>query len=342
MSQGMTPDESSSTNPILLKMWRGSEVECWHRGAFCVVDGSGVVAGRGDPNQRVYVRSGAKFFQALANLKTGIAESYSLNERHLALMCASHGGEPEHVAVAEEILRLGGLSPDALQCGTHYPLHPKASGALRQVGVPANVLHNNCSGKHGGMLLAAKVKGEPIESYLDPAHPRQVEMKNVFAQFAGVSADRLGVYVDGCSAPTFATTLKAAAMAFRNFGCTKDIADGDTAERVAQLKGALRSQPFLLGGSQRFCTDLIVASQGRVLGKVGAAGFYGAFHEELGLGVALHVDDGNADLAEGLMGRLLHHLGWIDDQALLALARYCNPERTNHRGILVGKSEALF
>jgi L-asparaginase II len=234
------------------------------------------------------------------------------------------------------------LSEDDLQCGCHYPLHPKASIPMKSAGQKATTLHNNCSGKHGGMLLACLAAADPIESYLDPQHPRQMAMKQMFATFAEVSADSLGVYVDGCSAPTFSTTLVAAATAFRNFGRPPVALGTKVQEAAARLKTALRAHPFLLGGSARFCTDLVIATEGRVLGKVGAAGFYGAFCEESGRGVALHVDDGNSDVAEGLMGRLLHHMGWITDKELSLLDRYCGVVRRNHRGLDVGRSETVF
>lgn len=334
--------ESAPGNPVIMRQWRGAEPESWHRGAMCVVGPRRILFHRGDPEQRIFVRSGAKFFQAAANLMTGIEDHFSLCDRHIALMAASHGGEAPHVSAVAELLDRGGLGVEALGCGAHAPLHGAARFDLAQRGEKPSALHNNCSGKHAGMLLAALAAGEPVDGYLDPAHPRQQAILQVFSSFAEVSSADVGVFVDGCSAPTFVTTLQAAATAFRNFGSPPASLGAAAGAAAARIRRALAAEPFYLGGTARFCTALCEAGGGSVMGKVGAEGFYGAFHADLGCGLALHVDDGAATASEGYMGPLLHHLGWISDEGLEHLKRFCPGVRRNHRGLEVGRTELVF
>lgn len=334
--------ESAPCNPVIMRRFRGAEAESWHRGAFCVTGPEGLLFHHGDPGQRIFLRSGAKFFQAAANLMTGIETRFSLNDRHIALMAASHGGEPGHVSVAADLLDRGGLGVDALGCGAHAPLHGPASFELKRRGEEPGPLHNNCSGKHAGMLLAALAAGEPVEGYLNPDHPRQRAILELFCAFAEVDPSNVGVYVDGCSAPTFVTTLHAAATAFRNFGSPPARLGPAAAAAAARIRRALSAEPFYLGGTARFCTALAEAGAGSVMGKVGAEGFYGAFHAGRSCGLALHVDDGAAAGSEGFMGPLLRHLGWISDAGLRRLERFCSGARRNHRGLDVGRTEFLL
>src|SRR5215204_5643716 len=88
-------------NPVLVEVTRGAEVESRHRGAVSVVDAEGTaVAAVGDVECRVYPRSAVKALQALPLVEGGFADKYGLTEAEIALACASHAGEPEHVAAA--------------------------------------------------------------------------------------------------------------------------------------------------------------------------------------------------------------------------------------------------
>ena len=101
---------------MLLRALRGPGAESEHRGAYCVLRGGDVIAATGDCAAPCWVRSGAKWFQAMVNLLSGAPERYALAPRHLALMCASHEGQEAHTTAASEMLAAGRLSVDDLDC----------------------------------------------------------------------------------------------------------------------------------------------------------------------------------------------------------------------------------
>src|SRR6266566_7840792 len=141
------------TNPVLVEILRGALVESVHRGAVAVVDADGAsVLELGDVEKAVYPRSAVKPLQALALVESGAVDLYGFGDEELALACASHGGEPAHVAVAQRMLGQAGLEVSALECGTHWPNNQTATQALARTGGAPSALHNNCSGKHAGFL----------------------------------------------------------------------------------------------------------------------------------------------------------------------------------------------
>src|SRR6266516_4429433 len=138
-------------NPELVEVTRGALVESRHRGAVVVMDADGAtVLALGDGEQPVYPRSAVKPLQALPLIESGAADRYGFGDQELALACASHGGEPAHVAVAQRMLARAGLDVTALECGTHWPSHQASTQALARDARAPSVLHNNCSGKHAG------------------------------------------------------------------------------------------------------------------------------------------------------------------------------------------------
>src|SRR6186713_1710441 len=139
------------SNPVLVEVLRGALVESRHSGAVAVVDaGGGRVLALGDVEQPVYPRSAVKALQALPLVESGAADKFGFGNEELALACASHGGEPAHVEVAQRMLARAGLEPAVLECGAHWPSHQSSSQALARTGRAPSVLHNNCSGKHAG------------------------------------------------------------------------------------------------------------------------------------------------------------------------------------------------
>src|SRR5215212_4114278 len=173
----------------LTHVYRGTRLESVHRGSIAVVDSRGrLLAFAGDPALVTCLRSAAKPFQAIPLLEYGGAEEYELTGEEIALTCGSHGGEPVHVSTAAALLRKGEFDEEDLLCGAHVPYDEKAAAELRAAGEPPSPLHNNCSGKHAGMLLATQVMDVPSSRYIDPEHPVQVLMRSTLADFAGVAS----------------------------------------------------------------------------------------------------------------------------------------------------------
>ena len=288
------------TNPVLAQAWRGGIVESFHRGSHAVVDASGAVVHQGgDIDRPVFARSAVKGLQALPLVASGAAERFGLVDAELALACASHGGELEHVATAASALAKAGLDVDVLECGVHWPSHERASRALAAAGALPCALHNNCSGKHSGFAcLGAAMAGDAgaargfLRGYVEPGHPVMREVSAALESATGARLADAPRGTDGCSIPTFGIPLRALALGFARFGTGTGLAPGH-ARAAARLRRAVAAAPFMVAGTDRLDTVLMRHFGERVFCKVGAEGVYCAALPELGLGVALKMDDGN-------------------------------------------------
>ncbi len=281
----------------LVEVWRGGRVESEHRGAIAVVDANGrVLAHSGDVLVTSYLRSSAKPFQLLPLIESGAADRLGFTDRELAVIAGSHSGEPRHLEAVQSILNKIGIGDEALQCGLHAPFSPEAAKALRAANQNASVLHNNCSGKHAGMLAQAVDRGLSTADYLDPQHPVQIDIRHRLAQLADVAFDDIGVGVDGCSAPCFALPLKNAALAFARLAQQCVLSDSKDAAlaRVAQV---MIDYPEMVAGEGRLDTDLMRATAGRLFSKGGAEGFHGigvlAQGDQPAYGIAWKIGDGD-------------------------------------------------
>ena len=288
------------SNPVLAELWRGDIVESFHRGAFAVVDSAGgVLRSGGDIDRPVYARSAVKGLQALPLVASGAAERFGLVDAELALACASHGGEPAHVRTAAGMLAKAGLDAAVLECGVHWPSNEAAARTLAADHEAPQALHNNCSGKHSGFacvgcLMAGDADAARafLRGYVEPGHPVMREISAALEAATGTRLADAPRATDGCSIPTFAIPLRALALGFARFGTGAGLAD-DRARAAARLRRAVAAEPFMVAGTGRLDTVLMSHFGARVFCKVGAEGVYCAALPELGLGLALKMDDGN-------------------------------------------------
>jgi L-asparaginase II len=324
------------SNPVLVEVVRGALVESRHRGALAVVDAEGAtVLALGDVAAPVYPRSAVKPLQALPLIESGAAGRYGFGDDELALACASHGGEPAHVEVAERMLARAGFDVGALECGTHWPSHqPSAHALARSNGAPS-ALHNNCSGKHAGFLCVARAAGVGHHGYGGASHPVQREVKAAVESLAGVglTEDRCGI--DGCSIPTWAVPLDRLAHAFARFGSGHGLAP-ERAKAAARLRAALAAQPYYVAGTGRFCTEIMRRLGARVLVKTGAEGVFCGALPEHGLGIAIKCDDGGTRAAEVTMAAAIARFLPLPGDERAALGRFVRPTLRNWNGIEVG------
>ncbi len=333
---------SSRTSPWapLVVAYRGGIAESWHFGAVAVATPEGhLVASVGDPELATFVRSAAKPFQILPLLLADGERTFGLDDGDLALICASHGGRPEHAARAAALLAKGGFSEADLLCGAHSPFDKNAARELKTRGDAPTALHNNCSGKHAGMLLACKLLGFPSENYVDPEHPLQRAIRDHLAALARVPAEVIGIGVDGCSVPAFHLPLSAAARAYaaladpRAAGCAPEVVWA--LSRVAQAMGR---EPEMVAGPGRFTTRLIATTRGRVIGKEGAEGFYGiAVLGPVALGIAWKSADGGERGRDGVALDILRQMGSLSAEEFAELEDLYRPEIRNVRGRAVGE-----
>jgi L-asparaginase II len=323
-----------ATTPVAVEAWRGGRVESRHRVRACVVDAAGgTVLAVGDVDEPVFPRSAVKPFQALALVETGAADAFAVDDRELALACASHGGEPEHVALVEAWLARLGLDDAALACGPHPPMHGPAAAALARGGVAPRRAHNNCSGKHAGMLAVALHLGAPTRGYERPDHPVQRRVARALAELAGL-ATLPEPGIDGCGLPNFPIPLRGLARAAAALVAPAGLVP-ERERALARIAAAMRAHPFLVAGTGRCCTAVMRAARG-VIAKTGAEGVFLGAVEGRRLGLAVKAEDGATRAAETAFLALLDRVGALDDDARAALGGFLRPRLRNFAGVEVG------
>ncbi len=277
-------------------VFRNGVTESLHYAAVAVVQSDGtLLCSLGDPDSVTFLRSSAKPFQALPIIESGAFDHFGFGPRELAVMCASHSGQPYHVECVQGILDRIGMSIDDLHCGVHPPLYPASARALEESGQSPTAIHNNCSGKHAGMLALSVYLGVADRDYLDPSHPVQQLDKAALADLAGVDAEDIPVAVDGCGVPTFALPLRVAARAFARLLDPFDL-EPRRVRAIERVVDAMRQYPELVAGDDRLDTWLMQAAP-NVVTKGGAEGFQGIGILRDGqevLGIAVKVSDGDA------------------------------------------------
>ena len=313
---------------------RGSGIESRHRVHAAIVDADDRLIGRARDQRTVTMwRSCAKPFQVMPLITSGGFDEIGWGEDELALACASHGGEPEHVAVAESMLRDLGLEEGDLACGPHDPLSPRGARVLRDSGERPTRLHNNCSGKHAAMLGRAHTAGWPLGGYEQDGHPVQASALDEVARWSGVPAGNILRAVDGCGVVVFGLPLDAMARAYARFAAA--VSRGD--EVPARIRHAISTRPFLFGGTDRFDSLIVEETEGRVLTKVGAEGVHSAAIFDQGIGVVVKVEDGATRAQYPAMLHALELLGALPDRLSPRLAEYARTRVRNTRGEVVGE-----
>lgn len=325
--------------PIVARVTRAGRDESIHRGFGAVVGSTGsVLAAFGDPETSVYWRSAAKPFQALPFFEAGGDRAFGLTRDEIALACASHAGEPAHVAAALSMLEKGGFEVADLRCGAHPPTDDASAAALSRAGEAPSALHNNCSGKHAAMLLACRLFGFDPSSYDAPEHPLQRKILEKVAFYAGFPAAAIGIGIDGCSLPVFRLPLSRLAAAYARLVAAGAL-EGETPDAAAaraRIVGAMTGSPFFVSGTGQFTTRLIEAGRGRWIGKEGAEGVYAMAVVDPPRGIAFKVEDGGSRPRNAIACDLLGKAGaWPEPPA--GLAGDLRPQLRNVRGTVVGE-----
>ncbi|THK39607.1 asparaginase [Ensifer sp. MPMI2T] len=324
------------SNPVLVEVTRGNLVESRHRGTVIAVDGDGnTVFSLGDTDAAVFPRSACKAMQALPLVESGAADAYGFGAKALALACASHSGEPEHVALAAEMLAAAGRDVDALECGAHWSIDQKTLiGQARSIETPS-ALHNNCSGKHAGFVCACCHSGTEVRGYIGYDHPIQQEIRGVMESLTGAILARDNCGVDGCSIPTYAVPLKGLAHGFAKMATGAGLA-AERARASQRLIEACMAEPFYVAGTKRACTRMMKTAPGRIFAKTGAEGVFCAAIPEKGIGIALKCEDGTTRAAEAMVAATLARFFADEPQLHAALMAQANHAMRNWNGMHVG------
>lgn len=319
---------------------RGALAESVHALVACAADASGTVAlSYGDIDAPIYLRSAAKPFIAAAVMASRANERFGFDEREIAVMAASHNGEPEHVAAVASILAKIGLDEGSLRCGAHAPAYEPAAAALAASGAKPSALHNNCSGKHAGILALCRARGYDRATYLDLDHPAQQEILALCGRLLGEDPSRMPMGTDGCGIPVFATSMRSAARAFARFATLDEVDDAD-AIALELVRYAIAAEPFYIGGTGRFDSALPQATRGRIIGKAGAEGVHADALLDQGLGLALKIVDGTRRAVPPATMALLRELGGLEPSARASLDGFATTDVTNVAGLVVGTIRA--
>jgi len=296
----------------LVETTRGGMVESVHIGSIAVVDAAGVVSWSvGNPRLRTFPRSSLKPFQLLTLVARGGIARFGFTAAEVAVMAASHSGEPIHVATVSSVLGKVDAPPSALVCGVQAPGDVQSAERLAGAGQAPTALHNNCSGKHAGMLALTRLLGAPLDGYVEPDHPAQRAVRECLVDVLQLDPADLPVGVDGCSAPAYAVALDKMARGFALLG-QPDQASTRWAAGLRTIAEAMRAHPELVGGTRnRVDTDLMRLGKGLVA-KGGAEGYFCIGHPD-GRGLALKILDGDgAQRARPVAAAMAaRRLGWL-------------------------------
>ncbi len=325
----------TNPNPVIAEILRGTTVESQHRGAYAIVDSDGhMIRSAGNIRKPVFPRSAVKAFQCVPVIGSGAADRFGMSDEEIALCCASHIGEVEHVRVASSILRKAGIDEAAYECGIHWPERMDDRVALVKAGEGPRAIHNNCSGKHAGMLALAKHLGAPLSGYVLKDHPVQQAIAQTLDTYCDVDTANAPWGTDGCSVPTWAIPLENAARGF-----AKLFAPGNSVgERIAK---AVQANPFMVAGTGKFDTRIMQAVP-RLFIKVGAEGVYCGAIPHASLGFALKIDDGASRGAEVAIARVLSELDCWTVAESEAITEFTHSTMRNWRKLEVGESRASF
>ncbi len=352
---------TESFQPIF-EVTRGRIVESVHFGAAAVVDSAGhLLAWLGDPKTVTFLRSSSKPFQALPFIESHGDQTFHLTSKEVAIICGSHDGTDEHVEVIKSIQAKVGVQESDLLCGTHPLSHVPTVEAMRLRGETLSPNRHNCSGKHTGMLAAARMRGLPIADYVNPEHPVQKTILNSLAEVCSLPVEQVELGIDGCSVPNFAMPLYNAALGFARM-CDPRGFQTERAAACRRITQAMIANPVMVAGSGRFDTRLMEVCSGRILVKGGAEGYIilgipgGALGPESpGVGIAFKVSDGDLAIRKpdgdsynrvrpAVALEILHQMGYIGDKDLEALSAEFGPIKpvTNWRKLVVGHSRPAF
>jgi L-asparaginase II len=317
--------------PVLATVWRGTVVEARIRGHVAVVDASGhVLSSVGNADAETTLRSCVKPLQALPFLRLA-ADRLAAGDEEIAIACASHQGEDEHVATVRGLLARAHVPEEALGCGPQLPSDEATARRLLASGGAPRPIHNNCSGKHAAMLVTCAVMGWPLDGYVDPAHSCQQAVTAALQEMLGIDLGAVHRGIDGCGLTTYGPPLSSIARGFV-------AASSDPDFRRAQ--DAMAARPFLVAGTGRFDTALLEAAGTRLTAKIGGAAVWAAVVRPGGPGIAIKLEAGGGEAIPVVATAVLQHLGVLTAELPERLRPFATLALRNWAGREVGEIRA--
>lgn len=343
----------------ILELTRGAVVESAHLGSIVVVDATGkLLHFWGNPLTTSFLRSSAKPFQVIPFVEHGGVEHFQFTAGELAISCASHQTAQIHLDTVKSMQSKVGIEEGHLMCGAHLPEDAAMLKHVIKHDIHPTPNFNNCSGKHTAMLAYAKMRGLPLDTYLNPAHPIQQDILNVVSDLCKIEAEKIELGIDGCSAPNFALPIIHSALGFARLCDPRELGES-RANACRRVTSAMVSHPEMIANHGEFDTELMKVGGGKIITKRGAEGFQSiglmpGVYGDKGVGIAFKVLDGDAsrindDLVSSTRVRpavaleILRQLNVLNDMQLRQLAEFGPAmELKNYRGLLTGKSYPVF
>ncbi|MGF7048339.1 L-asparaginase II [Paenibacillus sp. DS2015] len=326
---------------ILVKEYREGVMECAHSGHISIVDEQGkVIASVGDPHFVTFTRSSAKPFQAIPAIRGGVVDYYKLSDKEIAIMTASHIGEPYHIEILESFLGKIGIQDSQMICASSYPLDEQSKEDVLRLHGDKRKLFHNCAGKHLGLLAYSAMKGYPLETYAEVEHPLQQEIITTFADLAGIGRDQISLGVDGCGLPVFALPLSALATAYMKLACPERIEDESTQEAVRNITRAMNRYPAMVGGTGR--VDSLILQDDNIVAKGGFKGVYCFGLKKEKIGISFKVLDGSEEEWAFIIQSILEQIGYSGAKTLELLKQHYMKDIYNDGGKKVGYADTVF
>ena len=327
---------------LIAKKYHGKIVDLHHYGHIAVADTEGNILWQlGDPHRVTYSRSAAKPMQAIPLVESGAVDAFGVTEKELALMCGSHCGEDFHTEAVVSILKKAGLDESFLQCGIHYPLAADMENKFKAEGIAPRPVHNNCSGKHTGMLITAKMRGESLGDYYLPSHPHQMRITETIAEMCEYPADRIVIGCDGCGVPVHAMPMYKFAQGFAKMSKPETLG-ADREKTLRRITSAMTAHPEMVAGTGEFVTELMRMFGNRLFCKSGASAFFAIGLQGKGIGIVMKMEDGNSSIRPLAMLETLVQIGEITTDEALRLPSFRETMSKNHKNEIIGKTVPDF
>lgn len=327
---------------VLVNVTRSGIVESIYSGDIVVVNAQGkILVQKGDPMKFTYWRSAAKPVQALNVFLSGAFEKYKFTKKEIAVICSSHYGEDPHLEAVRSILKKIGADESYFRGGLATSLKTEYALELASKGITPSAILSDCSGKHSGMLAVCKHKGYSTSDYLAPEHKCQQEILEAISYMCQIDKKDIKIGIDGCSAPVHAMPLYNMALSYARFANPTDISD-NYKNACTLIFDAMTSEPFMISGTDGFCTNLIKNTNKKLIGKVGAEGVYCIGVKDKNIGIAVKIESGSMAVLPVVVMKILNYLGLLTNEENIALSKYIKIENKNDNNLTVGFVETAF
>jgi len=316
---------------------RGNIIESIH-GVKCVVQNFNykIIFTTGHELDLVYPRSAIKIFQAIPFIQSEAHKKYKLSKKEIAISCSSHCGEKQHMIVLNSWIKKIKINNNSLKCGIHNPLNLDSSNKLLSSGKKPNQLHNNCAGKHLGMISGCLSNKMDIKNYLDFNHPYQKLIRNSLENITKYKITKKQVGIDGCSAPQYAFPLQNLSTSMVNL-IKNYMGNEDFSTSIKLLLDSILKYPQLIGGSKKFDSELMRITKGKIFSKGGAEGVLLFAHKEKKIGGVIKIIDGNERALPSATTEIFKKLSLVTKNEQQKLSDWNNQQIYNHAKIKVGR-----